>query len=219
MNKRRTNQRLRRRTDLDKGLLDRGWHSGSYHKHFEGYTEYEDVNEKGKVVIRRVYTGDYYRQDLPKKKRIILRLIYAALWLVIGVLFYFCASRPVGANSSWFVAIGQLGVLVGMAWILWALVNYYTSPRDMTIGDWKAASGNLKRGTVCTALALALTAALTLLHVIANGENWGMHLLVILGHGATGALAVVFNRLEANVPYQTFPSTEPAPEDGSYIEA
>ena len=39
MNKRRMNQRLRHRTDLDKGLLDRGWHSKAYHRHFEGYTE------------------------------------------------------------------------------------------------------------------------------------------------------------------------------------
>ena len=53
MNKRKMNQRLRRRTDLDKGLLDRGWHSKAYHRHFEGYTELEETDEKGNLCWTR----------------------------------------------------------------------------------------------------------------------------------------------------------------------
>ena len=59
MNKRRMQQRLRRRTNTDQTFLDKGWHSKAYHRHFEGYTEVETTNEKGKTVIQRVYVGDY----------------------------------------------------------------------------------------------------------------------------------------------------------------
>ena len=218
MNKRQTHERLRRRADLDKGLLDRGWHSGSYRRHFEGYTEYEDTNENGKTVIRRVYVGDYYRQNLPRSKRIVLRLTYIALWLLTAVVFFFCASREIGANMTWYVAAAQFAVLVGLGWMLLALFGYLTAPRDMTIGDWKSTSRSLRRGSIVAALAVELTALLTLLHLLIYGENWGLHLLCVLGYVLSGGMAVVTNRLEANAPYLVFPSTEEAPEDGTNID-
>ena len=38
----------------------KNYHSRSYHRFFEGYTEKGIVNEKGNYQIVRVYTGDYY---------------------------------------------------------------------------------------------------------------------------------------------------------------
>lgn len=218
MNKRRMNQRLRRRTDLDKGLLDKGWHSKAYHRHFEGYTELEETNEQGKTVIKRVYVGDYYRLDLPKKKRIALRVTYAALIALIAALFGFAASRPVGANMTWYLAIAQmLGVcLIGMLAV--NLLSHCTAPRDMTIGDWKSSSKKLQRNAKYTALLMEMIAFLTLLHVLLNGENWLIHLLCTALYAVAGLTAVVVNRLEANAPYLKFPSTEEAPPDGAYID-
>ena len=219
MNKRRMNQRLRRRTDLDKGLLDKGWHSKAYHRHFEGYTEVETTNDKGKTVIQRVYVGDYYRLDLPKNKRIQLRLSYAGLIALTATLFWFAASRPVGANMTWYLAIAQmLGVcLIGLMGV--NLLSHCTAPRDMTVGDWKSSSGKLKRNAKHTALSMELMAFLTGLHLLLNGENWGIHLLCIGLYAVAGLVAVLINRLESNAPYLKFPSTEEAPVDGSYIDA
>lgn len=218
MNKRRMNQRLRRRTDLDKGLLDKGWHSKAYHRHFEGYAEVETTNEKGKTVIERVYVGDYYRLDLPKKKRILLRAGYGALIILAALLFWFAASRPVGANMTWYLAIAQMvGVcLIGLLCV--NLLSHCIAPRDMTIGDWKSSSEKLQRNAKYTALIMELLAFLTLLHVLLNGENWPVHLLCTALYAVAGLTAVVMNRLEANAPYITYHSTEEAPEDGAYID-
>lgn len=219
MNKRRMNQRLRRRTDLDKGLLDRGWHSKAYHRHFEGYAEVETTNENGKTVIERVYVGDYYRLDLPKKKRILLRLSYAGLIGLIAALFGFAASRPVGANMTWYLAVAQMvGVcLIGLLGV--NLLSHTTAPRDMTVGDWKSASVKFQRNAKYTALLLELTAFLTVLYLILNGTDLIMHLVCVAAYAVAGLLAVLVNRLEANAPYLTWPSREQAPEDGSYIDA
>lgn len=218
MDKRRMNQRLRRRTDLDKGLLDKGWHSKAYHRHFEGYAEVETTNEKGKTVIERVYVGDYYRLDLPKNKRVQLRLSYAGLIALVAALFGFAASRPVGANMTWYLAIAQmLGVcLLGLMCV--NLLAHCVAPRDMTVGDWKSSSGKLKRNSKYTALLMELLALLTLLHLLLNGENWGTHLLCIALYAVAGLVSVFINRLEANAPYQIWHSREEAPEDGSYID-
>ena len=218
MDKRRMNQRLRRRTDLDKGLLDKGWHSKAYHRHFEGYAEVETTNEKGKTVIERVYVGDYYRLDLPKSKRVQLRLFYAGLIALVAALFGIAASRPVGANMTWYLAITQmLGVcLIGLMCV--NLLAHCTAPRDMTVGDWKSSSEKLKRNSKYTALLMELLALLTLLYLLLNGENWLIHLLCVALYAVAGLAAVAINRLEANAPYRIWHSREEAPEDGSYID-
>ena len=218
MNKRRMGQRLRRRTGQNDSFLNRGWHSKAYHRHFEGYTEVEITNEKGKTVIERVYVGDYYRLDLPKKKRIGLRLTYAGTIALMGALFGFAASRPVGANMTWYLAISQMLTLCGLGLLAISLLSHCTVPRDMTIGDWKSASKNLCRNAKFTAVVMALDAALTAVYLVIRGEDWLIHLLCIGLYALSGLAAVVLHRLEANAPYLTYHSTEEAPEDGSYID-
>lgn len=218
MNKRRMNQRLRRRTDLDKGLLDRGWHSKAYHRHFEGYAEVETTNEKGKTTIKRVYVGDYYRLDLPKNKRVALRLVYLALIALIAGLFGFAASQPVGANMTWYIAIAQMVAVCLLGLLCVSFLSHCIAPRDMTVGDWKSSSKKLQRNAKYTALAMELLAFLTGLHLLLNGENWGMHLLCVVLYAIAGITAVILNRLEANAPYRIWRSTEEPPEDGSYID-
>jgi len=218
MNKRKMNQRLRRRTDLDKGLLDRGWHSKAYHRHFEGYAEVETTNDKGKTIIQRVYVGDYYRLDLPKNKRVALRLAYLSLIALIAGLFGFAASRPVGANMTWYIAIAQMVAVCLLGLLCVSLLSHSTAPRDMTVGDWKSSSKKLRRNAKYTALVMELLAFLTGLHLLLNGENWGMHLLCVVLYAIAGITAVILNRLEANAPYKIWRSTEEPPEDGSYID-
>lgn len=218
MNKRRMNQRLRRRTELDKGLLDRGWHSKAYHRHFEGYAEVETTNDKGKTIIQRVYVGDYYRLDLPKNKRVALRLAYLSLIALIAGLFGFAASRPVGANMTWYIAIAQMVAVCLLGLLCVSLLSHCAAPRDMTVGDWKSSSKKLQSNAKYTALAMELQAFLTGLHLLLNGENWGTHLLCVVLYAIAGIIAVILNRLEANAPYRIWRSTEESPEDGSYID-
>ena len=218
MNKRRMNQRLRRRTDLDKGLLDRGWHSKAYHRHFEGYAEVETTNDKGKTIIQRVYVGDYYRLDLPKNKRVGLRCLYAALIALEAGLFGFAASRPVGANMTWYIAIAQMVTVCLLGLLCVNLLSHSTAPGDMTVGDWKSSSKKLQRNAKYTALMMELLAFLTLLHLLLKGENWGTHLLCVVLYALAGITAVILNRLESNAPYKRWRSTEESPETGSYID-
>lgn len=219
MNKRRYEKRLRQHTGQDDSLLNRGWHSRAYHRHFEGYAEVESTNEKNRTVIRRVYVGSYYRLDLPRRKRVLLRLTYLGLLLLTGIAFGFAASRPVGANRTWYLAIAQMLTLWGLGAVAISLLAHCTAPREMTIGDWKASSKKLRRNALCSALLLELTAFLTGVYLLHTGENWPVHLLCIGLYAVAGLLSVFLNRLEANAPYVLRDSQTPAPEDSAYIDA
>lgn len=218
MNKRKTHQKLRRRANLDKGLLSKGWHSKSYHRHFEGYTEIEAINAKGKAVIQRIYTGDYYRLDLPAQKRVLLRVLYGISWLCACILFGLASSSPVSANSTWYLAIMQALSLFGLAAVFFSLLAHFTAPRDMTIGEWKSSSRATKRRTLLTSVFLGGDAVLTLTHLFIIGSDQSTHLLCILFYILAGGLNMLISLLEAKLPYRTFPSSQPFPEDGTYID-
>lgn len=218
MNRRKYEKRLRQHTGQDNSLLNRPWHSRAYHRHFEGYAEVEDANEKGKTIIRRVYVGNYYRLDLSQKKRVLLRLAYLGLLLLIGSSFGLAASRPVGANSTWYLAIAQMLTLCSLGATAISLLAHCTAPREMTIGDWKASSKKLRRNALLSALLLELTAFLTGGYLLFTRENWAVHLLCIGLYAAAGLLAVLLNRLEANAPYAIRSSQAQMPEDSAYID-
>ena len=169
MDKRRMNQRLRRRTDLDKGLLDKGWHSKAYHRHFEGYAEVETTNEKGKTVIERVYVGDYYRLDLPKSKRVQLRLFYAGLIALVAALFGFAASRSVGANMTWYLAIPQM---IGVCLIGLLCNNIVCSSCEAFTDDTSGITHREKKNKVDVYSAkLGLTILVSLVTQVGNKSN------------------------------------------------
>jgi len=78
---RRKNRELHRQALEDRD--SRLWHSRFYHRYFEGYTENKELDQNGKERIRRIYTADWYGQDLPKGKRIGVRLLYMMLFAMM----------------------------------------------------------------------------------------------------------------------------------------
>ncbi|MBO5976183.1 MAG: hypothetical protein J6P94_03270 [Oscillospiraceae bacterium] len=216
MNKKRLNKTIRRKANLDSDLLDRGYHSKMYHRHFEGYSEFETTNAKGKTVIKRVYTAEYYTLDLPKEKRLGLRVLCAALFILAIMLFLMAAARDLALNMKWYSAISQLGVLIGFAWTFGGLLSVFTAPRKMTIGDWKSSSRNLKHGSLCAAVFLELNAMISIMFLF-FAEDWTSYFLNIGLYFAAGLVAVLLNRLEANAPYKTIPNDNTVPRDAVEI--
>ncbi len=213
MNRRKLQRAVRSKAKLDSGLLDRGYHSGSYHRHFEGYKEYETVNEKGRPVLKRVYAGEWYVLDISGKKRVFLKTVYAALWLLSAVAFAFAATRRIAVNSVWYGALAELAVLAGLVWTAAGLLAYFTNPYKMTVGEWRSASWGVRRGSVFTALAFELTAILTALSALLHREWTGGSFAALGCLALSGFLMVVLDRLEANAPYKNLPNDNEIPPD------
>lgn len=77
-----------------------GLHRAAYHRHFEGYSEYEVVDENGYAHIKRVYTGMYYTHPLEGRRRVLLKALFSALWAAAAVLFVLAAAqRGVAATA------------------------------------------------------------------------------------------------------------------------
>lgn len=198
----------------------RGWHSNAYHRYFEGYSEYETLDSRGKTVIRRVYEGTVYSQNLDRKQRVKLHVLLGVLWLAGAAVFALAATRPVPANMLWYSVLPQFAVLGFLVWALTALVNYYMAPEKMTVADYNTGSRRLVKSSLAALIAMLLCAAVYLICAFAFEECILLHLLCAALCGVSALLMLLVNRLESNVTYTEEKSGEKVPEgtDASSID-
>ena len=204
------------RDSLQKDSLQRKdgfWHSKAYHRFFEGYSEISVPNPNGKgTVIKRVYTGDYYRQDLTKGQRILLRVLYMVLFLCVCYLFVSNAMLPLPSNSTWYVTITQAITIPFLFWITIVLLSYLPAAHDMTINEYRSSSRALKKATLGAAVSMGTVALVTMVFIILNQANGSLvELPSVLKYLAGGLLAFLLNRIENKVNYIIIPSQNKPP--------
>ena len=148
------------------------WHSKAYHRFFEGYSEVSVPRPNGKgTVIQRIYTGNYYRQDLTNGQRILIRILFAVLFLCIAYLFVSSATLPLASNSTWYVVLTQVVSIPFLFWIVIAFFSYLPAGRDLTIDGYRSSSLALKKATLGAAISLGMVALATLVFMFLNPSN------------------------------------------------
>jgi hypothetical protein len=196
------------------------WHSKAYHRFFEGYSEITVPKPNGKGYrIQRIYTGNYYRQDLTKGQRILLRGLYIILFLCIAYLFGSSAILPVASNSTWYVILTQVVSIPFLFWILIAFFSYLPAERDMTIADYRSSSLSLQKAALGSAISLGIATLVTLVFMLLNLSNEPLlELLCAVKYLAGGLIALSVNRIERKVNYLIIPSQTPIPVDATEIK-
>jgi hypothetical protein len=197
-----------------------GYHSAAYHRHFEGWSEYKEQNSSGKVRIRRVYTGAWYRQDLSDRRRIFYKLLFSALFVFAAVLFIICSAQYAGSNQCWYVAITQAGAIVGLVWMGIGLFNYLTAKKSMTIADYRSSSGTLRIGSMIAALSFAAAMLMTLLFVFLQHTEImvGREVMCAAGYLICGVAVFTVNRIERKIRYIETPSGIEVPREAVIVD-
>ena len=192
-------------------------HSKAYHRYFEGYSEITVPKPTGKGTrIQRIYTGKYYRQDLTKRQRVLIRILYVALFLCAAFLYTSSAILPLTINTTWYVVIPQAGSLLFLFWIIIAFLSYLPAERDMKIADYRSSSLYLLKATKGSAICLGITAVATLVFIMLNPSNELLRGLICTGeYTLAGTIALAMNRIERKVSYLTIPNGI-HPPDNSY---
>jgi archaellum biogenesis protein FlaJ (TadC family) len=195
------------------------WRSKAYHRFFEGYSEIVVPKPNGKGTrIQRIYTGNYYRQDLTKGQRILLRGLYVALFLCIAYLFVSNAVLPLASNSTWYVVVTQVVSIPFLFWILIAFFYYLPAERDMTIHTYRISSISLRRATLGSAISLGVLALATLVFMLLNPVDRSLvQFLCLAKYIAGGLLALSVNWIERKVNYLIVPSQNKPPTEAMDI--
>jgi hypothetical protein len=188
--------------------MDSRAHSRAYHRYFAGYTETKIVQEDGKTVIERVYTGTYYKRQLEGKNMLILKLAYLALAIAAAVLFAVNALKRVELNFQWYIALLETMAVVAIFWELIASVNYLISPETMTRYEFKISSCSIKRATAFAAAVLsALCVVSIVFEILTSCASDGEHIAYAARYLVAALCSLTVNILESRlVKYDKFAS-------------
>lgn len=195
----------------------RSWHSGYYHRYFEGWTEIPELKPNGHGVhIRRVYTGEYYRADMSQTHRRGHKALCVLLVLLSLLLYVRASVMGLASNTVWYVVFPQVLALCGYLFLGWFLISKLSAPVLLTIREYREASKNLKLAGGLQSAVLALAAVNTLLHFALSGGDGG-EILAAVFYLLAGSAAFGVCWLEQRVKYLRVPN-ENAALDGFRIE-
>lgn len=175
--------------------------SRAYERHFEGYIERaQDVPGKKRARAVRTYVDSFQIEDLSPHRRILLRVLLAALYVVALLLFLYGASRSIVANTVWFVTLPQAVCLLLLGWTALCLYRFCTAPAEMTVRQHRLAVVWLRRVSCAAGVALLVLTLTYLLHaaLCADGRM-GSLLCAFLCTLACACLWGVFARVRALV--------------------
>jgi hypothetical protein len=196
-----------------------GYHSDAYHRHFEDWSEYEEQQTNGKVRIRRVYTGAWYRQDLSDQHRILLKVLFSTLFVFAAALFIICSTQYVESNQSWYVAITQAGAIIGLVWMGIGLFNYLTAKKSMTVAKYRSSSGSLRVGSIIVAISFTAGMIMTLLFVLLqqNEIMLGREVMIAAGYMICAVAVFTVNRIERKIRYIETPNRIEVPQEAVIV--
>lgn len=185
------------------------WHSKAYHRFFEGYSETAVPKPNGRgFTIQRVYTGNLYRQDLAQEKRVLLRILYLALFVIVVYLFVTNAIMPRPGNSTWYVVLCQAVSIPFLFWILISFITYLPSLEDLTIHDYRSSSLSFKKATLGASIGLGLAAFATLLFILLNpAEDLQIELVSVAKYLAAALIVFSMNWIERRIIYLIIPAS------------
>lgn len=202
------------------GDVDTGFrHSGAYHAFFEGYTEMEMLDEKGRKRIQRIYTAPWIVEDLTPARRRCVRLLAWMLYLAAVGFYLWCMTRRVGSNGSLYVAAAGLLTVIPIFLLFFALITFTIRKEKLTKYDYKSNTSKLKWLSLSGAILMALTAAMVLLYFFLHPEEsaWSE----LLGSGLLAVSAVflfVFRRAVTAIPYKQVENANQTPRGGFEIK-
>lgn len=143
------------------------WHSRAYHRFYEGWSESYALDKRtGKRKIVRVYTGRYYVPRLSHSARLLVKLLYIALFIAAGVLFFSASMSGWSGNLVWYVTLPHAFCFGSLAYMFIVLISYIPAPFKMNIYEYKTSARSMRRASLIGAASHILSLLTALVYAL-----------------------------------------------------
>lgn len=195
------------------------YHGRSYHRYFEGYTEYPITNEKGKLQIKRVYTAPFYHPAIHKKAFINRKLIYVLFLLLICFLLLKSLSLDVQTNYMRVFALIQSLCLFSVFFFFLHILSYATSTYIMKLHKYKSVLLIKTISLLCVILFTILSLSTLLYSLFFNQSQLFLEFISVVCLFVADALFFLIYLQEKNTKYiQQENTLNIKNDDATYIE-
>ncbi|MCC8102827.1 MAG: hypothetical protein LIP11_11420 [Clostridiales bacterium] len=181
----------------------------SYHKYFEGYTEYTVKKDNGKNKIVRIYTGVYYTQHLDTARYLLVRLLYILLTALSFFLFFSGSMADVSYNYVWYVTLFQAFSIPCLFMLLILLIGYVFADRKMVIHNYNLYHKQLMNVAKYGSLFFAFAAAGMVINLLIT-QTFSAAVLYPVAKFLIAALALLgIFQVESRITYDTLENSNP----------
>jgi len=181
-----------------------------YEKFFSGYQQmYTDRADGKRKAFTRVYIGTIYRQELSRHARIIIRIVYAALFFVATCLYASALCLPATSNIRGWVMLTVFLNLVFYARIMFALYAYLPAKQDYREYEyWQGARIIPKATKTAAYLTTVPILASLMLFFLEPGSYSALELIRIMLIIIAGALIFLIGVFESRIRYTATPPND-----------
>ena len=160
----------RRQREKD-SILTRPRRNRKYHSHFEGYTEYPQLQANGSTKIVRVYTGSYYKASLSNPVYVLVRVAYILLWALCVFCQFSAALADLGYNYIWYVTVPEALSFPASFLMMIMVFSAAICNRLMVIRQYRRIHRTMPLIALIGACLLLLTALCMLIYIIASSSS------------------------------------------------
>jgi hypothetical protein len=118
---------------MTKDVIMQLFHSRSYHRFFEDYSEIEEADLNGHIRINRTYIGNYYTLNGDYRFILLKKIKIAILYLCAVFLYTAGGLQKTCANVTWYVSLFQALSLITLLGLIYPLFYYITANNRITI--------------------------------------------------------------------------------------
>ena len=155
-------------------------HNYRYHKYFYGYTEVRVEQPNGRYSIKRIYTDDWYRQDINDKTWIMTKFLMLILCAFAAIFYGFVMTREgFSGNTNSIVAIPGFCSVILLILLIAASIQFVFTNRKMTWWEQHSSRERMDKISIVTAAMLGLTSILIIANCFFGVDNIGKE--VVLG--------------------------------------
>ncbi len=178
------------------------YHSSSFHKYFEGYSETKVPKQNGKgYKIVRTYTGIYYQHNLNDFRWILLKISYGILFALAALLWAVSGMSRIDSNMESYVAVMVALSAMAFLWLFYKMIFYLASKRNLTAGSYHDCI-EIQRPSILAGIGMLLTTLMKVIFLANHPASFSMkEVYSILEALASSACCISIYKIEKTMVY------------------
>lgn len=179
-----------------------------------GYSTFLVPCGDNEYELKYIYTGKYYRQNLSKGNRILVRLAYTAL-LACAVLLFLSSAWIVPLNAVWYVTLPQ-AVCIPLFALLFknVVAGILFASKDLSEQEYRSVSTGTKKASIGAVIGCAVEVLGVLSFMVVNDINiYSIETKCAVKYIICVAIMLAIYRIEVHIRYDVIEQKLDIPEE------
>jgi len=164
--------------------------------------------ESGKHVRQKVvYTGDYYKTDMPKKQEKVCKVLLIAIPVVMAVLFVYMGLLDNNGSRTFYVVLPYVLQFLPISYSIISAVSFY--PKEMlTVIQYEKAYIRIRTSGMWILILSVAGIIGEIVYILGGyGDTPGLEIIFLICNFAMAGLAMVIINIHSRIKFKMVPNS------------